>query len=408
MSLGLPRPDSATLRSDGGPASGGVSDAEWMRRFTARVAEQRVPVSGLLELTSRCNLRCVHCYLGPQEHHWARRHQEPGLERLLAIIDEIVDAGCLYLGITGGDPMIHEHFTAVYRHAREKGLIVTVLCNGILVRDEILELFREYPPASVEVSLYGATQKTYEAVTCVPGSYARCRAGIRRLIDAGVRVELKTVMMTLNAHEIDAMRRIADELGVAFRMDAGLFPELQDRDAQPLKLRVSPQESVEREFADPRTARTWSERLERDVVPSQELYRCGAGVTGFYIDPYGQASPCLMTTQHRHSLAERSFKSLWERELVQIKSTRPGDHYGCNDCEMQVACTGCPGFNHLENGREDVKSEYVCETTHERWKRIQLEIGSRRAAGPSIDGWQPVALGRRPPTGAPMEATPHE
>lgn len=374
-----------------------LSDADWMRRFTAHVAKKRVPVAGLLELTSRCNLRCVHCYLGPQENHWARRDDELSLERVLAIVDEIAEAGCLYLGITGGDPMIHDHFPEVYRRARENGMIVTVLCNGILVRDEILELFREYPPSAVEVSLYGATRETYEAVTQVSGSYAKCLAGVQRLLGAGVRVELKTVVMTLNAHEVEAMRQIADDLGVTFRMDSGIFPQLSNQDTAPLKLRVSPQEAIRREFSDPAQVQAWSERLERDVVPSEELYRCGAGVTGFYIGPYGEASPCLMTSGHRHSLDDRSFASLWEQELVQIKSQQPGSDYGCNSCEMQAACTGCPAFNELENGRADVRSDYVCQTTTERWNRIQLELGGRPAAAPAApaparDGWHSVAL----------------
>jgi len=378
-----------------------LSDAEWMRQFTAHVARNRVPIAGLLELTSRCNLRCVHCYLGPQENHWARRGDELSLDRVLAIVDEIAEAGCLYLGITGGDPMIHDHFPEVYRRARENGMIVTVLCNGILVRDEILELFQEYPPAGVEVSLYGATRETYEAVTRVPGSYARCLTGIHRLIEAGVRVELKTVVMTLNAHEVEAMRQIADDLGVTFRMDSGIFPQLENQDSSPLRLRVSPQEAIRREFSDPAQVDAWSERLSRDVVPSEELYRCGAGVTGFYIGPYGEASPCLMTSQHRHSLEDRSFASLWDRELVQIRGQKPAADYGCNSCEMQAACTGCPAFNELENGRADVRSDYVCQTTQERWNRIQLELRDRSvtppaAARPQAQGeWRPVSLALR-------------
>lgn len=388
-----------------GPGAGGsmpsdpeLSDSEWMSRFRSRVTERRVPISGLLELTSRCNLRCVHCYLGPQEEHWARRDEELSLEKVLQVVDEVADAGCLYLGITGGDPMVHDHFPEVYRRARERGLLVTVLCNGILVRDEILDLFRELPPSAVEVSLYGATRGTYETVTRVPGSWAKCLAGVRRLVDAGVQVVLKTVVMTLNAHEVGAMRRIADELGVEFRSDAGIFPRIGDSDAAPVALRVSPREAVDREPWDPVQVRLWNERIEAGVEPSEGLYRCAAGVSGFYIDPYGNASPCIMTSQHRYPMAERSFESLWANELVQLRSQRPGSHYGCNGCEMQAACTGCPAFNRLENGREDVKSDYVCETTRERWDRIRLESRRLSAATPAPrpGGWQPLSLARRP------------
>lgn len=361
-----------------------MTDVEWLTATTRRAVERRVPVAGLLELTSRCNLRCVHCYLGAQEQHWdeTRRRRELPLPKLLSIIDELADAGCLYLGITGGDPMLHDHFADVYRHACERGIRVTVLCNGVLVRDKLVELFREYPPLQVEVSLYGATKATYEAVTKVPGSYAKCLAGIRQLVDNGIRVQLKTVILTLNAHELQEMRRIAGELGVGFRVDSTIFPQLSDRGHAPLDYRIEPAEAIRLELADRRTLEAWSERIDLKLQPSDSLYRCGAGVTGFYIDPFGYVSPCIMTTQHRHSLHGRSFASLWASELVQLRSTRPRAHYGCNSCEMQSACTSCPAFNYQENGHEDVKSEYVCETTRERWTRVQLE---RRKPTPRVE-----------------------
>ncbi len=362
-----------------------TTNAEWLSASTRRAVERRIPVAGLLELTSRCNLRCVHCYLGPQEQHWAeeRRRQELSLEKLLSIIDELADAGCLYLGITGGDPMLHDHFADVYRHACERGIRVTVLCNGVLVRDAHVALFREYPPLNVEVSLYGATKATYEAVTKVPGSYAKCLAGVRKLLDNGIRVQLKTVLIQLNAHEAGEMRRIARELGVEFRVDSAIFPQLTDRGHAPLDYRLPPAEAVRIELADARTLEAWTEKIDLQPAPSDSLYRCGAGVTGFYVDPFGYVSPCIMTTNHRHSLHEKSFASLWARELEQIRKAKPGAHYGCNSCEMQSACTSCPAFNYQENGQEDVKSEYVCETTRERWTRVRLERRKTLAAEPA-------------------------
>jgi radical SAM protein with 4Fe4S-binding SPASM domain len=371
-------------------------DVQYGNWMSQQIVERRIPLSGLLELTSRCNLRCVHCYLGPQEQHWdaQRRSRELSLDKLLSILDEIADAGCLYLGITGGDPMIHEHFPEVYRHACERGMLVTVLCNGILVRDSIVDLFREYPPSQVEVSLYGATRETYEAVTKVPGSYAKCLNGVRKLIDNGIRVQLKTVLMKLNGHEIHAMRKIAEDLGVELRVDTAIFPQLTDQDQKPLVQRLDPAEAIRLEMADPAIAKAWDDQVKRTAAPADSLYRCGAGVTGFYIDPFGNVSPCIMTTHRRHSLHDRSFASLWARELEQIKRTKPREGYGCNSCEMQMACTSCPGFNYQENGHEDVKSDYVCETTRERWTAIHL---ARRPPQPAADagGWAPLMWGGR-------------
>ncbi len=388
----------ATL-SPTSPAPPGSDDRRWMEDFQRRTVKERVPVSGILELTTSCNLKCVHCYLGPQEEQRKKRSQEMSTERVEELIDEIVAAGCLYLVITGGDPMVRKDFPEIYRYAREKGLFVTVFCDGILVNDKIVRLFQEYPPFKVDISIYGATAETYERVTRVPGSFPRFLAGLDRLQAGGIRFSLKTVLMSINKHELSAMRTIAEKLDVGFRVDSAIFPCLPTHDHEPLDLRVEPEEAVELELSDPKYLERWVEyTAERQDMPKHDqLYACGAGVTSFYVDPLGYASPCLMTTQYRHSLAEKSFAGLWSEELVQLRSKKPRESYGCNSCEMRTACTSCPAFNYQENGAEDVKSEYVCETTRHRWEVIQAaragspEAEARRLARRQAARYEPVA-----------------
>ncbi len=354
------------------------TDAEWMADFRRRTVRQRVPISGILELTSRCNLKCVHCYLGPQEEQRKKRDLEMSTRRVKEVIDGIAASGCLYLVITGGDPMVRKDFPEVYRYAREKGLIVTVFCDGVLVTGAIVRLFQEVPPFNVDVSVYGATAETYEAVTRIRGSFANFLRGLDRLREGGIPFSLKTVLMTLNKHELGAMRAAAEKLGVRFRVDSAIFPCLLTQDHEPLDLRVEPREAVDLELADPQQLQQWLDYAERHggapaagAPASEHLYTCGAGVTNFYLDPQGFASPCLMTTQYRYDVQERGFAGLWTDELVQIRAKKPRQDYACNACEMKVACTGCPAFNFQENGHEDVKSEYVCETTRHRWQAIE-------------------------------------
>ena len=103
-------------------------NSDWIDRFNHAVVARRVPVSGMIELTRRCNLKCVHCYLGEGEDRSGRG--EMSTAQVLDVIDQITEAGCLYLSITGGDPMMRRDFPEIYRHARQNGLLVTVMCDG--------------------------------------------------------------------------------------------------------------------------------------------------------------------------------------------------------------------------------------------------------------------------------------
>jgi MoaA/NifB/PqqE/SkfB family radical SAM enzyme len=81
------------------------------------------------------------------------------------------------------------------------------MCLGLAVTPKLVDVFEELPPSAVEISLCGTTAETYEKITRIPGAFRCCVRGIRRLVDAGVKVRINMVLMTLNVHEFDLMRR---------------------------------------------------------------------------------------------------------------------------------------------------------------------------------------------------------
>jgi MoaA/NifB/PqqE/SkfB family radical SAM enzyme len=348
------------------------ASAAWVNEFRSRAHEMRIPISATLELTSRCNLRCQHCYLGNQEEQHARREEERSTEAVKTSLKEWADAGCLYLLITGGDPMMREDFAEIYRTACELGLLVTVFCDGILVDEAMVELFREFPPRKVEISIYGSSVETYELITQTPRSYEAAWDGIHRLLASGVPVGLKTVLMTLNEHELDEMEAQAQALGVPFRYDAAVFPCLPDHSNEPLDLRVSPEVVVKHDLSNPKRRQQWVDKLmQTDALPEDDrLYGCGAGVTGFYADPFGNLSPCLMTPQYQLNSEGRSFESVWNEDLGEIREKKKTGASSCLTGVLKGACVHCPAMNFLETGDEEVESDYMKKTTQLRYRRI--------------------------------------
>lgn len=360
--------------------SGRQDSRAWAAGFRARAASSRIPVTAMLELTSRCNLRCRHCYLGDQADQGEKRERERSTEQVKASLKEWAEAGCLYLTITGGDPMVRKDFAEIYRAACELGLLVTVFCDGILVDDSIVQLFSEYPPLLVEISVYGATQETYERVTRVPGSYARAWTGIRRLHANGIRVGLKTMLMTLNEHEWAAMENQAAEAGLAFRFDAAVFPCLPEASNGPLSLRVSPEKVVKHDAANVERLEKWADNVavQRERPESESLYQCGAGRTAFYADPYGALSPCLMTIQYRYDAKGRSFNDVWLNDLGKICRRKRTKNGGSLVGPMRGACSHCPAMNYIETGNEETEAAYMREIARLRYKTILSKISREK------------------------------
>lgn len=346
-----------------------LSNKEYLREFTKKTAQLRIPLSGTLELTHRCNLRCVHCYLG---HSRNMLQKEMDTKQILSLIDEFTEAGCLYFLISGGEPLLRSDFPDIYRHAKNNGLIVTVFTNGTLITDTLLELFQDLPPYAIEISLYGATAATYEKISRVPGSSKKCINGIKQLLYNKIRVRLKTILMTMNSHEFFDIKKIADGFGVKFRFDAAIFPCLNG-DKTPLSLRVSPEEAIEKEFSDVKNVLQWIEYFERsqDPILSDNLYHCGAGVDNFHIDPYGNLKPCLMTTNITYNIANGGFLTGWY-DISRIRVKKAGENlYDCIRCEKINLCGFCPAFFDLETGSEYIRSGYLCSMGNERFQRIK-------------------------------------
>src|SRR5262245_6043100 len=188
------------------PASSRVGDVTFLEfRERAGLDRKRIPIEGTIETTYRCNLNCVHCYVNQPAGSVEERERELSLDRLKQLVDEIVAEGTLFVLFTGGEVLVRPDFPELYLYARSKGLLVTIFTNGTMVTDRIADFFAEHPPDKIEISLYGMTPETYDRVTRVPGSFEKCLAGIRKLVDRKLPLTLKTMALAWNHHEIEAM-----------------------------------------------------------------------------------------------------------------------------------------------------------------------------------------------------------
>jgi radical SAM protein with 4Fe4S-binding SPASM domain len=340
-----------------------------------RARAARIPLSGSIAMTHRCHLRCLHCYLGDERQAGSGpRERKTGF--WLSLVDEVADAGCLNLLITGGEPLLRRDFALVYERAARRGILVTVFTNGTLVDERLLALFAELTPEMVEVTLYGASAEVYERVTGVPGSHRRCLDGVDALVARGLPVTLKAVVMRENVQEVQAMRRLAAARGLSFRIDGALFP-CRDGCPAPLEHRVPPEQTVALEMEDEALLRLTADyfRRVRGSPPEQRLFACGAGLTGFHVDPEGTLWPCLMARTHGFDLRGGSFREGWDTALPGFREQAVEPGYQCHSCERRFLCGLCPAQAGLETGSTQRKADYYCALGEARFRAIAALLG---------------------------------
>ncbi|WP_164494954.1 radical SAM protein, partial [Streptomyces sp. ADI98-12] len=112
------------------------------------------------EINLGCNFGCKHCYLGE------RPFSGLGWEDKVRLLDIMREAGVLWLQITGGEPTMDPHFQGAYWYAWQAGMMLTISTNGSLLwRPDLLKLFRDCPPYRLVVSMYGASEESFDTLT---------------------------------------------------------------------------------------------------------------------------------------------------------------------------------------------------------------------------------------------------
>lgn len=359
-----------------------------IRGYLAKAATARIPLAVSFEITRRCNFRCGHCYLGDQYAVREHKAQELDTRTVVTLIDEMVEAGTLFLTMTGGDPMLRPDFLDIYRHAVRSGLLVTVFCNGSLITDEIVSTLVAYPPRAVEITLYGARQATFETVTQQPGSFAACMRGVEKLRQAKVRLRLKTMALTVNRDEVPQLWQLAEEMWVPFRHDCSVTPALPNGDnggrsnvgdglKDTLRFRLAPEQAADADLSIAKVREKLQERIDNvaSAESSTKLYHCGAGRSSCHITPYGVMQPCLITLQSAVDLQKngQTFQTAWNSISRTFPDQEAREGFPCNDCGDRNSCTGCPSKFAIETGDKQILATYYCQYAVERKEKMILE-----------------------------------
>ncbi len=351
-----------------------VKYGEFSKRIHDKVADSRLPIGGSIEITSRCNLFCAHCYINLPAGSDSEKEKELSYDEICHILDAIAEEGCLWLLITGGEPLLRKDFLDIYKYAKEKGFLITLFTNGTLITEEIADYLWDWPPFSVEVTVYGRTKETYERVTKVSGSFEKCMRGINLLLERKIPLKLKAVIMSLNFSEINDMKKWAEEdLGLPFRFDPLINLRLDGLD-NPSHVRISSGDVVALDIYDEKRMKAWMEFCEKFVGPrtkKEKVFLCGAGINSFHIDSYGYLTPCVLVRSKKISLRNGSFKDAYYRWLPEIINQKSVKNTKCSTCEIMAVCGQCPGWSELEHGDMETPVEYLCEIAHLRARKFK-------------------------------------
>ena len=261
-------------------------------------------------------------------------------------------------------------FVDIYTYAKKKGFIVELYTNAALLDERTLSVLKKYPPLLVDISLYGSCEETYQRVTGVTGAFEKVLKNIGLLVEANIRVSLKTPILKLYYSELDAMKQIAEQYNLPFRTGLEIFPALEN-DKSVQQYAVSMRDSLRYEFREyderPRSLDNEGNFKKVNLLEERPLFRCKLGQASCVIDYEGRMCPCMSFRQVGRKLTFDNFHEVWNSFSTYPKM-KASPTYKCLDCEASDFCDICPAKMDSEHGSLEFVDSHFCKSAKARYK----------------------------------------
>ena len=345
-----------------------------MQELSAKALTLGVPMSVQLDLTYRCNERCVHCYLDHDDHGGMTTAE------IRHLLDEMAEAGVFMLTLSGGEIFLRKDFFEILEHARRLTFCIKLKTNAIMIHEREAARIRDLGVESIQISIYSHRPEVHDAITLVPGSLKRSLDAIRFLRSQGLKVIIANVLMVQNMQDYEGVRALADELGVESTLDPTVTP-MMDGDRSTLNLGVD-NTALQGLFRNESLVGNVEEFCAVPPRPGEDELQslpCSAGHTACYVSPYGDFYPCVQFPLTCGNVRQQRFVDIWRNseQLKEVRSIRVKDLSGCSQCTHVTNCTRCPGLAYME-GNMRGPSTQDCEKSYARTGIPSVNLQSKK------------------------------
>ena len=333
---------------------------EWLDSFYKSVWEKAfadaIPISGTFELTPRCNFNCRMCYVHLKEEQIPQYGKELTAKEWIHIAEEAKEAGTTWLCITGGEPLMHPKFETIWKELSQMGFFMTLQTNASLIQGKMADLLERYPPRSVKVTLYGTDDNIYRDVCQVENGYTRVNAGIQRLKQMKIPVELVSTVIRRNQDDVVKMAFYAYINKLRWAATGNIRKSVRGADTDVESLRVVEDSKV------PNGTKIVHDEKKKAVINYERkpCTYCRDYRVGYWVLWNGKMSFCSFINELDISLKELSFSRAW-KQLIEFEDLLDWPDE-CKTCAKREKCVKCAATLATECGSVHKVSKKFCDT----------------------------------------------
>ncbi len=313
------------------------------------------------EVTSACNLRCIHCHVTADKPAPDELNTDEAKRFIdgLARVDEF-----RMLVYTGGEPLVRKDIFELMHHSKQAGLINVIATNGTLITEETAFHLKEEGLATAAVSLDSFRDEVHDFVRNKQNTYELAMRGIRALKKAGIPLQINATAMQYNFGDLGELLELVDDLGSGIMLMYQLVPVGRGdaiRDAtlsineneRLLKFLAKKQKEISTIVEPVAGPQYWPYLMEEKGLKhplwlkaaEQVFHGCAAGRGFVYIKANGDVWPCPFVEVNAGNVREKPFDLIWqESEVFHALRNRENTLKGkCSDCRYRTMCGGCRG-----------------------------------------------------------------
>ena len=312
------------------------------------------PVSVTIELLTKCNMRCKHCYIP--------NRVDSGFEfrEIKKLLYELRNIGVLNVVFTGGEIFLREDILDIIQVARKLHMRVILLSNGTLLNQDIASRLVKMHITQFSTTLFSLNSEIHDGITGIKGSMNILLDNLQILKSLGINVHVKTPLMNCNVNDYNSIKKYCEKNFFIYRPGIRIFAKL-DGDSSPTEMVVSKSKLKEliREI----------DNEGKDVQLNYEE-ACAALKYSFYIDCHGDVYPCNSYLLKVGNVFEQNIKDIWYSSEIykEIRNFKKVSLDNCKACSLVKYCTRCPAFAYLEN-----RNMCACDSFAKELAQLRLE-----------------------------------
>ena len=334
----------------------------WMDQETK---QKKIPLSGTFELTPRCNFDCKMCYVHLMKDKISNFGRELTADEWIDLAMKARDAGMLQLCITGGEPLLHPEFTKIYKELAQMGFLITLQTNASTISDEMVELFTEFPPQEVKITIYGSNDEVYEKVCGIQNGFSRVDEGIHKLLDLKIPMLLVTTIIQQNKDDLIPIAKYVQGLKVPWIYTSSVHPSIRGADTDITHVAIDEESATD--YREDVRRMIQFPAMKDDKKPCEY---CKGHHNSFWITWNGKMQFCSFMNEPKISVLDLGFDQAW-KQLIQYEEELQWPKE-CQVCEIRHICRRCIGMIAAKSGSADRVDPVYCEKM-KRYVREEME-----------------------------------